>query len=265
MRRRSAASRKQWFYCRFRNFSKNQENFVTMRIPVCSGLVGTIHDPPKTANQIPERNPVMMIKTTLLAAFATCVALTGNCQAQWVDYDSMIKESLTRQNQIVSQAEANTQQIVQQNMNDPQIQQMFRNYQAQGGPMNFQQYCHAYAATGGFQNVQGWINSEANIARNEANAVAEYQNYVSQLWTETNNDRGQVYDRIARERGDLLSGSTWYANPYSGGRSYLPYTASAGQVYTDYYGNTWTMGSNGNYSYGSNNGYNYEMPPVWGR
>lgn len=205
-----------------------------------------------------------MIKTTLLATIATIGVLTTNCQAQWVDYDSMINEAMARQNNIVMQAEANTNQIVQQNMNNPQIQQMFRTYQAQGGPMSFQQFCYTYAATAGFQNVQGWVNSERNIANNEAAAIADYRNFTANLWANTNAYRNQVNDRIAHERGELLSGNTYYSNPYMGGQVQLPYTATAGTVYTDYYGNTYTMGHNGNYTYG-NNGYNYEMTPVNGR
>ncbi len=206
-----------------------------------------------------------MFKTTLLTTFATIAAITANCQAQWVDYDSMLNESINAQNQIVQQAEAQGNHAVEQNMNNPQIQQMYRAYQAQGGPMDFRQYCYAYACTAGFQNVQGWVDSENSIAQNEGAANARYREHVNNLWAQTHEEQGIVNDHIAMGRGELLSGNTNYTNPYDGSQTNLPYTAPVGQTYTDYYGNTYTMGNNGNYTYGSNNGYNYEMTPAWGR
>ncbi len=42
------------------------------------------------------------------------------------------------------------QGLMQQNMADPRVQQAYRQYQSQGGPMSFEQFVHGWIATGGY-------------------------------------------------------------------------------------------------------------------
>ena len=62
-----------------------------------------------------------------------------------------------------------------------------------------------------------------------------------------------------------MTGSTWYGNSNSGERYYLPYTAQQGQIYTDYYGRTFTMDAHGQYRMVDEHGYPYHLNPVWNR
>lgn len=60
------------------------------------------------------------------------------------------------------QMDSGLQVKMQQGMADPQIQQAFRQYQSQGGPMSFEQFVYGWMATGGYspQGIQNWRSSE---------------------------------------------------------------------------------------------------------
>jgi hypothetical protein len=205
---------------------------------------------------------------TIAAPLAALLAFAGLAQtghAQWVDYETMIKDAVAKQNEVVRVAVRNGREIVEQNMHDPRIQQMYRAHRMQGGQMTLEQFAYWYAATAGGTNVKGYYDNEADIAHKEAAAAKAYRDHVNTLWGEVKEHRDGVNDRIARGRGDNLSGDRDYYNPTTDRTERLPYTAPAGDVETDYYGGRRTMHTDGSYEYTTPNGWNYPMFPLWSR
>ena len=206
-----------------------------------------------------------MFKPLTLATLTVVAFLTSTAHAQWIDFDTLIRERLASQNGIVNAAVDNTRGIVDQNMNDPRIQEMYRAHRMQGGMMTLEQFAYWYGATAGGTNVKGYVDNENDIARKEAKAVKNYHEHVGSVWGDVKAHRDEVNDRIAGGRGDLLRGGWNFGNPHTGGVDYLPTNVPAGHVDTDYYGGRRTMNSDGSYEYTAPNGWNYPLVPVWGR
>jgi hypothetical protein len=206
-----------------------------------------------------------MFKSFALAALIALAGLVQTGRTQWVDYDSMIKEAVARQNELVRAAERNGREIVEHNMNDPRIQELYRAHRMQGGQMTLEQFAYWYAATAGGTNVEGYIDNERGIAEKEARAVKEYHEHVGRVWGEVKDHRDGVNDRIAGGRGNLLRGGWNFENPHTGGTEFLPTNVSTGHTETDYYGGRRTMTPGGSYEYTAPYGWTFPMFPVWGR
>lgn len=195
--------------------------------------------------------------------------LNAYMQNQLNQTDAAMQQYYAQMNQLDSQIKQQENQIVNRTMNDPRCRQMYQQYVNQGmpsGQLSFPQFAYFYAATSGFtqEGIAHYNQTTRDINAKDAAAVRAYQNYVNNLWRDTNRERSEVYDRHQRDRGDLMTGSTTYTNPQTGETMYLPYTAQAGQTFTDYYGRTYTMDAHGNYHM-VNNGWSYQMNPTWNR
>ncbi|HMP79958.1 MAG TPA: hypothetical protein PKD54_10940 [Pirellulaceae bacterium] len=196
-----------------------------------------------------------MLKNTLAIAVTICLGITGIAQAQYYsDITAWYDQHVQQQNQNFQRME---QQITQRNMQDPQVQMMYQQYLNQGGQGSLEQYAYGYAATGGYtqQGIQYYNRVMGQINQQDAEALRNYHNHVNQLWADTNAYRNDVYNRIAYQRGELLSGNGTYVNPHTGYQHQLPYTSGTGTVHTDYYGNMYQIDSQGNYWVSNGNGY----------
>lgn len=162
------------------------------------------------------------------------------------DITAWFNQQVAQNNQYFQQLENG---ITQQNMQNPEIQRQYQAYVANGGSGSFQDYAFGWAATGGYtpMGLRNWNASESQIQRRDRQAISDYHNYTNNLWTETNNERRQVQDRMAYHRGELLSGNSTYIDPWNGSHHTLPYTSSTGTTHQDYYGhNQFQMDAFGN-------------------
>ncbi len=163
------------------------------------------------------------------------------------DLTAWFNQHVAQTNQQFQQYE---NQITYQNMQNPEIQRQYQGYRANGGTGTFENYAFGWAATGGYtpQGWSNWNNSQQQIQQQDRQAIANYHNYTNNLWTETNNQRREVQDRMAYQRGELLSGNGTYVNPWTGSQQTLPYTSGTGTIHQDYYGHQqFQMDAFGNY------------------
>lgn len=180
----------------------------------------------------------------LFAAGVVSVPTGARAQS---DITAWYNQQVAQNNQYFQQVE---NQITRQNMQNPEIQRQYQGYVANGGSGSFENYAFGWAATGGYtpQGWNHWNNSQRQIQRQDQQSWADYQNYTNNLWAETNNQRHQVQDRIARQRGELLSGNGTYIDPWTGSHHTLPYTSGTGTIHQDYYGyNQFQMDNSGTY------------------
>lgn len=199
----------------------------------------------------------MALRAFFLCVFALNVC--SNCVAQ--DYGAMIQQQLQAGNNLAQQMQQYEQNIVQQNMQNPQVQAMYQQHLAQGGQMSFEQFAYSYAATGGFtpQGMQYHNQNERNIQQRESAAIQAYRQ------NQANNAQAlqQMHEsnaNIAHHRGNLLNGTTDYVDPSTGQQYNLPHTTQPNNYYYDqgnqqmYYNDP-----SGNYHREDQNGYWYQL------
>lgn len=219
-----------------------------------------------------------MFKSITTALFASLL-LVQTAQAQdWNAYmqgqvnqtDAMMNQYYQQMEQLNHQMQQSQNQIVNRNMNDPRVQQMYQHYLNAGSPygqMSAQQFAYLYAATGGFtrEGLAKYHQTTRQINAKDHAAQRDYHNHVNNLWSTTHRERADVYHRQQQDFGDLMTGNTWYGHSTTGERYYLPYTVQQGQTYTDYYGRTFTMDSRGHYRMVDEHGYTHHLNPAWNR
>lgn len=180
----------------------------------------------------------------LLAAGTAFCPSTGLAQS---DITAWYNQQVAQNNQYFQQME---NQITYQNMQNPQVQRRYQQYQQQGGNGSFENFAFGWAATGGYspEGMNYWNQSQAQIHRRDHQSRSDYNNYTTNLWAETNQYRNQVQDKMAYHRGELLSGNGTYVDPWSGSHYTLPSTSGTGTIHQDYYGhNQFQMDSFGTY------------------
>lgn len=199
------------------------------------------------------------MKTQFVAAILTVILLSSLAEAQ--DYGAMIQQQLQAGEQMNRQMTAMTNGFVQQNMQNPQVQAMYQNYRNTGGQMSFEQFAYGYSATGGYtaQGMAIYNQNEQNIAQRDRQAVQAYRQsqaqnaQVLQQMHDSNN-------RIAYDRGNLLSGNSRYVDPSTGQRYNLPAASQPGNSYYDAgTGQSFYKDQSYNYQRTDPNGYTYDL------
>lgn len=117
--------------------------------------------------------------------------------------------------------------IVQQNMNNPQVQQAYHQHRMQGGQLSLEQYAYQWAATGGFTppGMAAYQQSEqANQAKEQAAwqglQQAEHQRGAAQ------SEMAAHYSHNHQVAGQNLMSQATYATP--AGPQVLPYNLAPG-------------------------------------
>jgi hypothetical protein len=203
-------------------------------------------------------------------AVATLLALTSGAAVQaqtgWEDVagalnaaDATIYGAMSHNALEMQRGQQAVAQMIQNRMNDPAVQQAYREHQASGSPygrMSFYQFTYNYMATRGFtpDGIQHWNRVQRQINMNDANAIRGYLENQRRQGEELQRHRDQSETRIHEGRGDAISGNTAYHAP-NGQQVYLPYTAQPGDTYIDQSGNTYMMTQ---YKY-------YVVTDPWGR
>jgi hypothetical protein len=196
-------------------------------------------------------------------ATATLLALIGASAAQAQDGWDGVEAAYNAANNYTQQAmQYNTMetqrneeivtQRVYEKMNDPAVQQAYRDHQASGSPygqLSFYEFTYNYMATRGYsaEGVQYWNGVQQQININNANAMRSYLENQQRQGQELHDHRNAAQARVNEGWQDAITGSTWYDAP-NGGQVYLPYTAQAGDSYRDSSGNTYTMTEYGYYN-----------------
>ncbi|WP_010587040.1 hypothetical protein [Schlesneria paludicola] len=172
-----------------------------------------------------------MLKEIVSTLAAVCTAMTaGDTFGQ--DLNAMNAAFNARLN---GQMQATTNNIVQSNMNNPYVRQMYLQYQQQGGRLDFPSYCFRYAETGGFtpEGTARAIQSQQMIHQRDQANMNAYLQYSAQLQRDTNDYRNAVQDKWARQRGENLSAQATYVSGSDGSSYQLPTNATPGQIFQD--------------------------------
>ena len=165
------------------------------------------------------------------------------------NYEAMIQQELQKGQAMNAQMQAMQRGIVQQNMQNPRVREMYQGYLRSGGTLSFETYAYNYAATGGFtpEGMARYRLSESQIQQNERRAIEDYR--ASQAASAE--ALGRMHERnseIAHARGNLLNGTTDYRNPRTGAEYNLPHTLPDESVFRDpASGNVFRNDAQGNY------------------
>ena len=177
------------------------------------------------------------------------------------DYGAMIQQQMQQGANMAAQMQQMQQGIVQQNMQNPQVQQMYQQHLAQGGTMSFEQFAYGYAATGGYsqQGKQQYYQNEQMIQRNEQAAIGRYRDSQAENY-QAMQDMHQRNSEIAHHRGNTLNGTTDYRDPSNGNTYNLPHNMPPNSYQYDYNsGQVFRNDQQGNYQRGGNDGYWYDL------
>lgn len=187
-----------------------------------------------------------MFQEILSAIQSVCGALNSG-DFQSLDLNAM--NSGFDQNLNV-QMQACMNDIVQTNMNNPHVQQMYQTHRQQGGMLDFPTYCAQYAETGGFTaaGMQRLAQSRTQIQANDQRNMNAYRECSANLQQETTACRHAVQDKWANQRGENLAAQATFVNGADGTAWQLPTNLSPGQVAHDPgSGNVFAMDVHGQY------------------
>lgn len=182
-----------------------------------------------------------------------CLLLSGAAWCQCPDFTQMDISGMY--NQRVQQNNAyfqgQTQQIIQANMANPQVQYAYQQYRAQGGQASFEQFAYYYAATGGFsqQGIQNYNRTSQSINAQQQNAWNGYRQ-AQQQRQQAVQQWQNGYSRNQSEAGYNLNGQATYSTPV--GPQVLNYNNQPG--YYQVNGQNYYMDPGGNYYYVYPNG-----------
>lgn len=188
------------------------------------------------------------------------LALSGSAFAQYGDFTQM--DISGAYNQQVQQNNAYFQQMtgnmVQQNMQNPRIQQLYQQYCWQGGQATFEQFCYMYGATGGFtpQGIQQYNQTTQGINNQQQQAWAQYQQAQAQR-AQAQSQYANGYYQNQQQAGYNLQGQATYYSP--NGTQQLPYTWQPGGYY-QYNNQNYYVDPNGQYHQVDPNGW---MTPIY--
>lgn len=190
------------------------------------------------------------------------LALSSQAWGQCPDFTNMDISGMYNQRVQQNNAyfQAQTQQIIQANMANPQVQYAYQQYRAQGGGASFEQFAYYYAATGGFsrQGIQNYNQTSQNINAQQQNAWNGYQQ-AQQQRQQAVQQWQNGYSRNQNEAGYNLQGQATYSTP--AGPQVLNYTNQPG--YYQYNGQNYYVDAGGNYYYIYPNGTAQQIQRGW--
>jgi hypothetical protein len=180
------------------------------------------------------------------------------------DYGAMMQQSLQQSDQLTQQMQQAQTNLIQQNLQNPQVQAMYQQHLAQGGTMTPEQFAYNYAATGGFSR-EGMINynrTTQDIQQRDQAAINAYRDNQQRNYNEIQNSY-QRNDEIAHQRGNLLNGTTDYVDPNTGAQYNLSHTAQPNSPsYNPNTGESFYPDNQGNYQRIDQNGWQNGLEEV---
>jgi len=205
----------------------------------------------------------------LLAAAAAVVgALVLASPARSQDFNAMLAQQdawMTQQiqaqqaqmNQMLAAGQNHVNQIVQQKMQDPRVQQAYQQHLAQARqqgvrPYDFQTFAYYYAATNGFSDVAGYNRTTQDIQGKERAAWQGVKDAEANSAAAING-WNQGYSNNQQEAGRQLMGNSTYVNGNTGQSQVLPHTWQR-NTYNTYQGNNYYVDYSGQYWIADPNG-----------
>jgi hypothetical protein len=193
------------------------------------------------------------MNTLRLFATAAIMAAVGAASAQdftQMDISGMNNQWAAGQN---SQMQTMQNDLVSQNMNNPQVIAMY-NQQVASGQFygSLADFAYKYAATGGFsaQGYANYNNTTNQTADQQRRAMVDYNSSVDNYRDAYNGYTGGYSDNSQESGRGLMGQSTYYGN---GTSQALPHTWEAGS-YNNYQGNQYHVDQSGNYWMADPNG-----------
>ncbi len=182
------------------------------------------------------------LRSLVTAGLAALAAGTAAAQDfTQMDLSGWYNSQVQQQNAYMNNMQ---EQIIQQNMANPQIVAMYNQMVASGqfhGDLST--FAYNYAATGGFQNTRGYYDTSNNIVNNERRAWNEYQGSVENYRNAYGGYTGGFSENMQEAGRGLMGQSTYYG--YSGSQQ-LPHTWGANT--TNYHqGNYYYVDESGTY------------------
>lgn len=194
--------------------------------------------------------PALALTTCLLSLFGFGSAQDlSTSMTDW--YNGVAAQQSAQQNAMVGQ-------IVQQNMQNPQVQALYQQHLAAGGGGSFEEFAYAYAATGGFtpQGMAQYGQTSAAINAQQAEAMANYRQAQADSAAALNAYSGG-YVQNSQEMGNVITGSATYYGPQ--GSTVLPYGWQPDTTNT-YNGQTYYVDAYGQYNWvDPNSGWYYPI------
>lgn len=216
-----------------------------------------------TLSETPHRVAARATLRTLAgAATLACAALLPSL-AQAQNLEAMLEQSKARMNAIVNAAQQQSNAMVQQRMQDPQVQAGYRQHLAQAAqtgrqPMNFQTYTYNWIYTAGYSasGIAHMRRAEAGNQAREHSAWQGLQAAQANRGAAQMNQSASFYNNQQEAGRQLMGNSTFTAG--NGYQTVLPHTWQANTTH-QYQGNTYHVDQSGKYwAYGSN-GYWYPL------
>lgn len=188
--------------------------------------------------------PFAKLLAGLSVALSTCLPLATQAQ----DYGAMIQQQMALMNQRLAQGQNMVQQMVQQRMQDPRVQQAWQQYLAQTGgrpAMDYPTFTYNYIYTNGF-SAAGIQHARNNEARNQAAERSAYDGYrqAQQQRAAAMQDQRNGYFAQQQEAGRGLMGQSTYQ--VGGAAQVLPHTWQAGSLH-EHQGRTYYVDASGQY------------------
>lgn len=173
------------------------------------------------------------------------------------DYGAMLQQSLQQSDQLTQQMQQAQANIIQQNLQNPQVQAMYQQHLAQGGTMTPEQFAYNYAATGGFspEGMANYNRTTQDIQQRDQASINAYRDNQYRNNVDMQN-RFQRNDEIAHQRGNLLNGTTEYVDPSTGAQYNLSHTTQPNSpTYNPNTGESFYPDNQGNYQRIDQNGW----------
>jgi hypothetical protein len=180
------------------------------------------------------------------------------------DYGAMLQQSLQQSDQLSQQMQQTQANIIQQNLQNPQVQAMYQQHRAQGGTMSPEQFAYMYSATGGFppEGMANYNRTTQDIQQRDQASINAYRDNQHRNNVDMQN-RFQRNDEIAHQRGNLLNGTTDYVDPNTGTQYNLSHTAQPNtQTYDPSTGESFYRDGYGNYQRVDQNGWQNGLEEV---
>lgn len=197
--------------------------------------------------------------TTIRSMLLALLALPLAAAAQ--DYGAMVQQSMARMNAIVAQSQQGVNQIVQQRMHDPAVQQAWQRYLQQTGgrpAMDYPTFTYQYVYTNGFSQ-QGIAHARANEAGIQQRERAAWQGLqqAQQQRAAAMQAQRDGYNAHQQEAGRSLMGQSTYVAP-NGQPLQLPHTWQRNTTQM-HQGHVYHVDASGQYYVRGNDGWWYPL------
>ncbi|NRF69625.1 hypothetical protein HLB44_21715 [Aquincola sp. S2] len=201
--------------------------------------------------------------TTFLRSAAALLISALPLAATAQDYGAMVQRSMAAMNANIARGQQMVQGIVQQRMQDPQVQAMYRQHVAQAqasgrAPMDYANFTYYYVYTNGY-SAQGMAHMRSTEAGNQARERAAWQGLQQAQAQRAQAQQGlrDGYYANQAEAGRQLMGNSSY-QARDGSARVLPHTWQRNTTHV-HQGQTYHVDAGGQYYQRGADGWWYPL------